>query len=166
MYKDADAYQIYAVLLRNEKHLRYVIQAETVAYPGVKATQLGIKGDEAFMRVWGAVMDDYATQIQEARLLARNIPVDMPYELTTKADAFKSEHGQFSWDEFYRRYPSSGGFYSFSSVGFNTEHTRAIVQMNNSCGMLCGHGAPHFFEKRGAEWHEVSVRASFHVWYS
>jgi hypothetical protein len=87
--------------------------------------------------------------------------------LVTKADAFRPEHGKFSWDDFYQRYPtSSGGFYRFSSVGFNPQHTRATVQMGNSCGMLCGHGAPHFFEKQGAEWPEVSVQASIEVWYS
>jgi hypothetical protein len=32
--------------------------------------------------------------------------------------------------------------------------------------MLCGGGEPHFFEKKGAKWHEVSVNAEVEVWAS
>jgi hypothetical protein len=166
VYKDADSCQIYAALLQKESYSLYVIQAEINGYPNMTANNLGIKGDRSFTRVWGVVMKDYARQNRTSWLLARNIPIDIPYELLPLSDIFKSEHGQRGWDEFYRRFPSSGGFYWFSAVGFNPQRTRALVKMNHNCGMLCGGGEPHFFEKKGAKWHEVSVNAEVEVWAS
>jgi len=58
---------------------------------------LGIKGEKSFMRVWGAAMDYFAKQNQDARRLTKSIPVVMPYELVTKADAFRPEHEKFIW---------------------------------------------------------------------
>jgi hypothetical protein len=57
------------------------------------------------------------------------------------------------------------------STGFHQlASTRSIRELPYKWAILveccCGHGAPHFFEKQGAEWHEVSVQASIEVWYS
>jgi len=165
-YTDSDAYAIYAVLLQSDKHPFYVVQTEIDAYPGMTAKDLGIEGGHAFMQVWGSVMDNYARQNQNPKLLVRSIPVDVAYELVPKSDMFKSQHGQPGWDDFYQRYSSSGGFYWFSAVGFNRQRTRAIVSMGHACGMLCGSGQPHFFEKQGTKWREVNVDPTIGVWAS
>ena len=163
IYTDQDSYQIYAALLKDKKYSLYVIQAEIDGYPNLTSKNLGIEGDKDFMREWGAVMDDYAKQNRTSKLLQRSFPLHTSYELIPESNIFSAEHGQKGWDDYYRRYPASGGYYWFSAVGFNRARTRAIVDMGHSCGMLCGSGRPHFFEKKDGKWREVGVKASVTV---
>lgn len=165
-YMDADSYQIYAALLQEHKCPFYVIRAEIVGTPALTARNLGIKGDRNFRRTWGVVMEDFAKQNRTSKLLVHNIPVDTQYELLPSSEIFRSERGQTGWDDFYRRYPSSDGYYWFSAVGFNSERTRAIVKFNHLCGSLCGSGEPHFFQKKNGKWKEVGVNATIPVWVS
>lgn len=162
-YTDQESYQIYAILLEGEKHSLYVIQAEIDGYPGLTSKNLGIKGDKEFLKEWGPVMEDYAKQNQAGRVLKKSFPLTTRYELIPKSHIFPAQHGGNVWDDFYRRFPASGGFYFFSALGFNATRTRAIVDMGHWCGMLCGNGSPHFFEKTDGRWHEVSVKATVSV---
>jgi len=166
IYADQDSYQIYAALLEAEGRSLYVIQAEIHEYPNLTRKDLGIKGGKKFMREWGPAMDDYAKQNGTAKLLQRNFPLRASYELIPRSDIFSGEGGQKGWDDYYQRYPASGGFYWFSAVGFNPARTRAIVDMGHACGMLCGGGGPRFLEKEDGKWHEVSVKATLMVWFS
>ena len=165
-YVDVDAYSIYAILLESEKHPQPVIQSETDSLPLITPEDMGIKGGREFRKVWAVVIKDYAKQYRTPRLLTRSIPTKITYELVPRQkiyDLFKSEK---KWEAFYEIYPSSGGYYSFSAVGFDPQRTHAIVQMNHSCGMLCGIGGPHFFEKQNGKWREVNVNAEVRVWAS
>ena len=165
-YADKDAYLIYAILLESSKSPSFVIRSETDSWSGATPKNVGIKGDRSFHRVWGTALKDFASQYHNPRLLTRDIPIEGPYELVsqrTLTSIFKSTGG---WNTFYERYPSSGGVFSFSAVGFDAQRVRAIVQMNHNCGLLCGYGQPHFFEKKDGKWLEVSVKASVTVWAS
>jgi CheY-like chemotaxis protein len=46
---------------------------------------LAIEGDSYFMLILG-IVHDYAKQNRDAKLLARNIPIDTPYELLRESD--------------------------------------------------------------------------------
>jgi hypothetical protein len=165
-YVDADAYSIYATLLASDKHSFLVIQCETQFSSTATPENMGIKGNRNFYKVWGPVLKDYAKQYQTPRLLTRNIPIEVSYELVPEQRIraiFKSEK---KWDAFYELYPSSGGYYWFSAVGFDPQKTHAIVKMNYGCGMLCGGGEPHFFEKQNGKWREVPVNAEVEGWTS
>lgn len=59
------------------------------------------------------------------------------------------------WDQFYSRYPDSGGYVVFSAVGFNETKTRALVYIAHYCGNLCGGGSHHFMEKVDGRWRET-----------
>lgn len=158
-YTDADAYQIYAALLRNEKRSLFVIDSQIHGWPDTKANDLGIKGDRKFMRAWAAAMEDYANQNRDDKIIVRHIPIDTTYELLYGPKILKPDTRNAGWEGFYERYPSAGGFYSFSAIGFNHRRTRAIVWMSYACGELCGTGTYHFFEKTSDTWREVSVTA-------
>lgn len=165
-YADKDAYLIYAILLESNKSSSFVIQSETDSWPLANPKNVGIKGDRSFHKEWGPALKDFASQFHNPRLLTRDIPIEGPYELVsqrTLTSIFKSTGG---WNTFYERYPSSGGVFSFSAVGFDAQRVHAIVQMNHSCGGLCGYGQPHFFEKKDGKWQEVSVNASISAWAS
>jgi hypothetical protein len=166
-YGDPDAYSIYAVLLESEKHTFFVIRSDTESFASATIKNIGIEGDRSFQKVWGSVLKDYADQLRTPKLLTRNIPTETAYELVSEQKIraiFKSER---KWEAFYELYPlSHGGYYWFSPVGFDLQKTHAIVTINHLCGMLCGGGEPHFFEKVSGKWHEVSVKATMTVWAS
>ena len=112
------------------------------------------------------MLKDFTDQLRTPRSLTRNIPTQAAYELVSEQKIlaiFKSER---MWEAFYELYPLSGGYYRFSPVGFNPQKTHAIVNMNHHCGMLCGSGEPHFFEKVRGKWREVSVNATTTMWVS
>lgn len=58
----------------------------------------------------------------------------------------------FGWDKFYQKYPGSGGFLTFSRVGFNADKTQALVYQSYSCGDLCGGGTYYLLTKENGIW--------------
>jgi hypothetical protein len=164
-YKDTDAYSIYGILLEG-KGSYIVIQAETESWEAATPEKMGIKGDRTFYKIWGPVLNDYARRFREPKIITQNIPVKASYELVTKQalDAVLKPAG--NWRAFYDVYPQSNGYYWFSAVGFDPQRMHAIVSMNHSCGLLCGGGDPHFFEKKNGKWQEVTVQAEVGVWRS
>ncbi len=165
-YDDKDAYSIYAILLEGAKSSVYVIQVETESWSGATPKKLGITGGRDFQKIWGVAVKDFANQYRNPRVLTRSIPIQTSYQLVPKqevASIFKSGGG---WDTFYQRYPSSGGFYTFSAIGFDPQKHHAVVNMHLSCGLLCGYGKPHFLEKKDGRWQEVSVNAKVTTWVS
>jgi hypothetical protein len=149
-YVDRDAYLIYAVLLESAKQSSFIIQSETDSWSGVTPDNVGIKGDRNFQKVWGVVIKDFANKYKQSKLLTRDIPIELPYELVPREKMPATSQ-------------LTGGNYSFSSVGFDPGRTHAIVDMNHLCGVLCGDGGPHFLEKTNGKWREVSVNAEVEV---
>src|ERR1700722_2744450 len=165
-YEDPDAYLIYALLLQSEKHADPVIRAETESWADAVPDKMGIKGDRGFKKVWGSSLKNYAERYRVPMLLTRQIPLDSPYHLVAQTEIEAIFQSGGNWGEFYQLYPGSGGFVSFSPVGFDPERVHAIVWMYLHCGGLCGHGRPHFFQKTSGRWTEVSVRAEVQVLFS
>ena len=56
------------------------------------------------------------------------------------------------WKEFYEKYPASGGFISFSRVGFNREMNEALVYFEHWCGRVCGSGFYLVLKKDEVGW--------------
>jgi hypothetical protein len=168
-YTDSDAYAIYGNLLGRSKNSTLAIKAETDSLPSASPKNMGIEGDQTFYMVWGTALNDYARKYRIPRLLTRSIPMEAHYELISKeemATIFDSAAQSNPWRRFSELYPESDGMYSFSPVGFDPQRTHAIVSMSHHCGMLCGDGRPHFFEKIEGRWHEVTVNAIVTMWAS
>ncbi|MFZ0211389.1 MAG: hypothetical protein WBE20_03800 [Candidatus Acidiferrales bacterium] len=159
LYTDADAYEIYAVLLGGEKGSSFVVQAQTDSWEKTTTDNLGIKGDSKFMKLWGTTLSDFVTKYRPPRILTKNIPLSAPYEIVPEV-AINTILHEGGWNALSERYPLAHGFYTFSAVGFNPQRNRAIVWMLNQCGELCGGGTYHFFEKKDGKWREVPVHAS------
>ena len=68
-----------------------------------------------------------------------------------------------NWNDFYRRYPGSAGYNSFSRVGYDKARGYALVYFVNWCGPLCGTGTYLLVEKRPAGW---AVKETAQVWIS
>src|ERR1044071_6206003 len=56
------------------------------------------------------------------------------------------------WEKFYRKYPETRGYATFSRVGFNAEKTQALVYQAHSCGGLCGGGSYILLTKTSGVW--------------
>lgn len=56
------------------------------------------------------------------------------------------------WNEFYKLYPTSGGYNSFSRVGYDKARRSALVYFVNWCHSLCGTGTYVLVEKSEKSW--------------
>jgi hypothetical protein len=56
------------------------------------------------------------------------------------------------WEEFYKLYPKSAGYNSFSRVGYDKAKRNALVYFVNWCGSACGTGTYLLLEKGDNGW--------------
>jgi hypothetical protein len=104
-------------------------------------------------------ISDYERSRIKALLLNRQFRIEKPYEIASRQNlALLRGHGLDSWNDYYDRYPRSGGYIFVSPVGFNNKKTQAIVYMGSICGGLCGRSQFHLLEKNHGVWHEVPSR--------
>jgi len=59
------------------------------------------------------------------------------------------------WDDFYKKYPASSGYITFSRVGFNSDGTKAVIYRETVCGSLCGYGGYILLSKDNGAWKEI-----------
>jgi hypothetical protein len=67
-----------------------------------------------------------------------------------------------NWTEFYKLYPNSGGYNSFSRVGYDKSGRNALVYFVNWCGSLCGTGT-YVLVARGEKGWEVKETAGMWI---
>lgn len=98
-------------------------------------------------------VDDLRAKNEETHTFKRRFDIKRKYILVSEKeidDIFKKGGGW--WEEFYRRYPETRGFATFSRVGFNDDKTQALVYQAHSCGGLCGGGAYVLLVKINGVW--------------
>ena len=59
------------------------------------------------------------------------------------------------WYAFHARYPGAWGYASLSRVGFNPQHTQALVFTRHLCGTYCVNADSWFLERKGEAWQVV-----------
>lgn len=67
-------------------------------------------------------------------------------------DKFFKKKGPRGWQDFYKKYPKSSGFWSLSPVGCDTSGTEALVYVGHHCGGLCGTGHLVLLAKESGHW--------------
>jgi hypothetical protein len=67
------------------------------------------------------------------------------------------------WNEYYKLYPDSAGYNSFSRVGYDKSGRQALVYFVNWCGELCGTGSYLLMERGSEGW---AVKESGGMWIS
>lgn len=68
-----------------------------------------------------------------------------------------------AWRGFFKKHRNTPGIVVVSRIGFNKQHTEAVVYTGNSCGTLCGQGEFVWLVKRSGVW-EIEDRTT--VWIS
>ena len=157
-YDVAEAYRVYSVLIPEEQSYRFakgtlIFQQETVSDQKASTACLSKEAADEFKEA----IADFDQVNSKQWLLQRELEIDKPYELVSSGmikALIQTEQGP-NWNDFYNRYPDSGGYFIFSAVGFNKEKTLAIVYSGSGCGGLCGMGAFHLLEKQKGEWKVV-----------
>ena len=67
------------------------------------------------------------------------------------------------WNEFYKLYPNTAGYNSFSRVGYDKAGRNALVYFVNWCGSACGTGTYVHVEKSEDGW---KVKETAPMWIS
>jgi len=70
------------------------------------------------------------------------------------------------WEDFYKRYPNSGGWIELSAVGFNADKMAAVVYMGHYCGGLCGGAGFHVPQKKDGKCAPLEWKGETCVWRS
>lgn len=146
-YDDADAYEIYGMLLPHEESYDFakdalMIQENTVSEDISGACLRQIDAN----RFKGAIAG-YSRIYKKKWLLKPQFQIVKPYRIVgAKVISALPDHPQ-----------STVSYVRMSPVGFNREKTQAIVFMESSCGGLCGSWRFHFLQKVHGKWNEVSV---------
>ncbi len=159
-YDDQDAYAIYSRLLPSEQSYGFakgtiVIQQETAAPVKLDDYCLTLEAAREFKNA----IEDYKRHT-EPMLLQRRFEIDKPYELVS-TETIGTLVKNHNWDDFYKRYPDSGGVIKMTAVGFNRQRTLAIVFTGSQCNNLCGQGSFALLKKTDGQWKPVpGVRCS------
>ncbi len=119
---------------------------------------------ENFPSVSQEAINDFVAKNKEAHQLKDAFSVGLNHTMVKKDEInqmFKG--GEGGWEEFYKRFPDSGGFVGISRAGFNPEMDQALVYMEHGCGGLCGTGHYLLLEKSDGKW---KVANKFRAWIS
>lgn len=94
-----------------------------------------------------------------------SVPQNIVLLSKTERDKIFTKKGPFfdGWFEFYNKYPDSPGYIGLSRVGFNTDHTYAIVYFSLLVASLIGHGYLILLSKEKGKW---SVKKRAMLWIS
>ena len=110
------------------------------------------------------VLRDYKARNKEPLQLKESFALRIKYVLVADKEIDKLFNDKDGWwDEFYKRYPDSGGFISLSRPGFNAVMDQAFVYIEHYCGALCGTGHYVLLQKRKDRWKVVKQEM---VWIS
>lgn len=146
-YDDADAYQIYSVLLPHEAAYSFATDALLIQERAVAEDMSGACLQQADASRFKDAIAGYNRINKKNWLFQRQFQIDKPYRIVgAKVISALPDHPQ-----------SVASYVRMSPVGFNRDKTQAIVFVGSSCGGLCGHWRFHFLEKIHGRWSEIPV---------
>jgi hypothetical protein len=122
--------------------------------PGMAAmTQFGGKAQPLLARVPKDAKDQFDTRNKgHQKIDGARLKTAFDITLVSPEDAEKMVAGGGGWESFRKKYPKSPGVTLISLPGINSEHTRALLYVGDSCDMLCGNGYFILLGKDGEQW--------------
>ena len=157
--KSAEEYAVYSAAIANMFETRsklLVIQDAT----NTDFTEPNSKlDDQSFRRLFPTlaegVVKDYKAKNNRPVRLKDSFKLNVKHVLVDEQEIVKIFKGSGSWDDFYKRYPDSGGLIVLSRVGFNAAMNQTMVYIQHACGGLCGSGHYVLLEKNADQWRVV-----------
>lgn len=147
LYKDSEAYEVYSAILplewpwRGANAKSLVIRDETTSY------EMCLRPEAEREDLIGPAISAYVKLNKQKWRLTHEFPIKKMYSLIT-SDELESARKEGGWENFYKRYPDSGGYIAVSAVGFNADKTVAVVYAAHYCGNSCGGGQFHVLHKK------------------
>jgi hypothetical protein len=151
-----DEYAVYAALIES-RYLKegvdlIVIRAQTTFFPlgpDVTAEQVG----QTISGLQEETYADFLAVNEGPAPLDPSLDLGFDYTLVSLQDLeeFLGD-GPWSYDAFYERFPNSQGLMELSRVGFNADHTQALVYVGNQYDLLGGEGYYVLLHKEGGDW--------------
>jgi len=165
-YTDADAYEVYSVLLAARskawKVEKLVIAIETVDFPHYdddkrKCIVPSVE-EEASYR---PLIDAYMELNEKSWLLQPTFTSGLRYQFVSAAsiNEIYAKDGEKGLNDFYSKNPGAAGRISLSAVGFNPDKTLALVYMGAQFG-----GTFHFLRKIDGKWSESTWEGGLCGW--
>jgi hypothetical protein len=106
-----------------------------------------LDGDAEYLRqqlpaLSASTIDDYKSKNQKSHRLRGELKHEIPSALVRDAEITRLFERDLrgGWQEFYRRYPESGGYVQLSRVGYSTDRTQALLFVRHGCADVCGSG--------------------------
>jgi hypothetical protein len=156
-----DSYAIYSMLLKEELkdwHLkRYAIQEWSGDMRARPSDPLCLQPAKEQRATYQDLFQDFLRKNRSRHQLAYRFSLD-DYLLLTPGES-KHVAGLFSgspisrWNDDDRKlYHDVNVIFTVSAVGFERDHSHALVYIGHFCGPLCGEGSYHLLVKRGGKW--------------
>jgi len=157
LYEDSEGYVVLSTLLggaSQETHsasIRINLLTHVESTSGVNSLEDCMKVPEEFREA----ANDYERRAKTPYMLKSKFSINTQYDLVGETRIVGTTRKPPSTtDKDVPAKMSSGTFY-LSPVGFDANHTHAIVYKNYLCGNLCGWGGFHLLVKNAGRWEEA-----------
>ncbi len=151
-----DEYAVYAALIE-DRYLEegvdlIVIRDRTTFFPlGPDVTYEQVSQDVPALEE--DTYADFLAVNEESVPLDPSLDLGFDYTLVSLQDLEEFlGGGAWSYDAFYERFPNSQGLMELSRVGFNADHTQALVYVGNQYDLLGGEGVYVLLRKESGDW--------------
>jgi len=170
VYTDAEAYRVYAVILRENRAYTeaasVIIRQKTVPYSPLPPGDC-VKPSPEYSALVALALGDYERVNRSRWNLSRLFTVDKPYELAPETEfAGRFWRPSSALGRYMRNHQNFPGIVELSAVGFNPEKTIAVVSMNDNCGPMCSGGDMKVLRKEGGQWRQLIAEGLGCFWKS
>ena len=107
---------------------------------------------------------DFKKKEMQCRYFESRFSLRTKYVLIDKQERnsiFFKQNVKKAWENFFRKYPGASGYINFSNVGFNEDHTQALVNTYRKCGGSCGAEQMVLLTKANGKW---AVTSTLKIW--
>lgn len=118
---------------------------------------------ENFKEIEETTLKDFADKSNQDVSVERQLHLKLPYVILGDEEMNALFSIQDGWDNFYKKFESATGIIQISRVGFNVEHSQALVCIGEQSYWLAGYGAYFLLEKQNGLW---KIADSTNAWIS
>jgi hypothetical protein len=132
-----------------------LIDSTSIGVPPGLVTKVSVQGEQTsrfLARLSPETKQDYSNRNKEHAILpspCHLAPDCVVFDVAEIAPHVKSER---AWRGFMKKYANSPGVVVVSRIGFNRDHTEAIVYVGRACGQICGEGEYARLIKLNGSW--------------
>lgn len=154
----AEEYKVYMAVLGKTKEMFVVRDKSGMDKESKNIDRFSVR--DFLKELIPETIEDFQAKNKEIAQLKKKFPTKINYKLINideLREFFAYEFdGEMDWEAFYKKYPKSGGLYTFSRVGFSQDGQQALLFVTNWCRSLCGEGNYYLLKKENGEWKVIN----------